>query len=113
MDKFNKNYDVLELINKTNGSELYECIPKAGTMKGVMMAVKITDKGGDSDPRGEIAMLTECQHERIIKLFDIFETPERFYIVLELLAGGDLFDKIIAKTSGGNFSEREAVEIIR
>ena len=35
-----------------------------------------------------------CQHPNIIKLKDIFENREYYFIVLELMAGKDLFDYI-------------------
>ena len=35
-----------------------------------------------------------CQHPNIIKLKDIFENSEYYFIVLELMAGKDLFDYI-------------------
>lgn len=33
-----------------------------------------------------------CQHENIIRLIDVFENQKYFYIVLENMEGGDLFD---------------------
>lgn len=34
---------------------------------------------------------------------DVFESSNRLYIVLELLGGGELFDRIVAR---GHYSER-------
>ena len=39
----------------------------------------------------EIEVLKVCQHPNIIRLLDIFDNPEHIYIVLEYLAGGDLY----------------------
>ena len=44
--------------------------------------------------RREIEVLKMCQHRGIIKLVDVFENSEYYYIVLEYLAGKDLFDYI-------------------
>jgi serine/threonine protein kinase len=41
--------------------------------------------------RREIEILKMCQHPYIIRLLDIFENQEYIYIVMEHLAGGDLF----------------------
>lgn len=41
---------------------------------------------------------------------DTFETEHVLFIVMELLGGGDLFDKILAK---GSYSEHEARELMR
>ena len=35
-----------------------------------------------------------CQHQNIIKLIDLFENNENYFIVLEYLPGKDLFDYI-------------------
>lgn len=35
-----------------------------------------------------------CQHQSIIKLVDLFEDNENYFIVLEYLPGKDLFDYI-------------------
>ena len=39
----------------------------------------------------EIEVLKICQHPNIIRLLDVFESPEYIYIVLEYMGGGDLF----------------------
>ena len=45
-----------------------------------------------------------CQHPNIIKLVDIFENSEYYYIVLELMEGNDLFDYLVQR----NFKITEA-----
>jgi serine/threonine protein kinase len=40
----------------------------------------------------EIEVLKLCQHPNIIRLLDVFDNPEYIYIVLEYMAGGDLFN---------------------
>lgn len=42
--------------------------------------------------RREIEVLKMCQHPNIINLVDIFENSEYYYIVLDYMAGSDLFD---------------------
>ena len=41
--------------------------------------------------RREIEVLKLCQHKNIIKLLDVFESQEYFYIVLQYCEGKDLF----------------------
>ena len=36
-----------------------------------------------------------CQHPNIIKLIDIFENSDYYYIVLEYMGGKDLFDYLL------------------
>ncbi len=42
--------------------------------------------------RREIEVLKMCQHPNIIKLIDLFENFDYYYIVLELMEGNDMFD---------------------
>lgn len=45
-----------------------------------------------------------------MKLYEIFETEKKLYMVLELVTGGELFDRIVAK---GSYSEKEASFVIK
>jgi calcium/calmodulin-dependent protein kinase I len=58
----------------------------------------------------EVVVMRTLRHKHIVRLFEIFETKKRIYIVMELLSGGELFDRIVQK---GSFSEREAAEVMR
>lgn len=44
-----------------------------------------------------ICVIFECIQPNIIKVVDTFQTESMIYIVMELLRGGDLFDRIIEK----------------
>jgi len=60
--------------------------------------------------RSEIDIMKKLKHRNIIQLFDVYEEPDNIYLVIELVTGGELFDHIIDK---GNFSERDAANIIK
>lgn len=36
-------------------------------------------------------------HPNVVKAMDIFEEPEHFYVIMELITGGELFDRIVRK----------------
>ena len=46
----------------------------------------------------------------MVKIFEIFDEDDCIYLVLELLAGGELFDRIVEKE---HYSEKEAADTIR
>lgn len=43
----------------------------------------------------EIMILRLCDHPNIIKLYEVYESSKFIYIVMELLKGGELFDRIV------------------
>lgn len=61
------------------------------------------------DPTEEIEILLRYgRHPHIVSLRAVHEDEKRVYLVLELLRGGELLDRLIERR---NFSEREAAEV--
>jgi calcium/calmodulin-dependent protein kinase I len=64
--------------------------------------------------QGEISILREMDHDNILKLFDVFEDIEDlghvYYLVMEIMEGGDVFDRFAAKIT---YSEKEARDVCR
>jgi len=84
---------------------------------GESFAVKIIDKqaatNADTDDaklKQEVEILKRAKHPNIIQLIEEFETSQKLYLVMELVTGGELFDKLVAK---GQYSERDACVITR
>jgi len=46
----------------------------------------------------EVRILQTIQHPHIIKIADVFETETDLFLILELVSGGDLFDRIVSKS---------------
>ena len=44
------------------------------------------------------------------RCYETFDEGNEFYIVTELVAGGELFDRIVAKT---NYTEKEARDLVK
>lgn len=57
----------------------------------------------------EVAILSSLDHLHITSIIDFFEEPDCFYIVMELMSGGDLFDRIGKKKS---YSEADARDLV-
>jgi len=58
----------------------------------------------------EIKIMKKLKHDHILPLIEVFENKENIYLVLELVTGGELFDKIVER---GNYSEKDASNIVR
>lgn len=82
---------------------------------GSEWAVKIIKKSslGPEDEealRTEVAILQTVEHKNIVALKQIFDCPKTFYMVMEKMTGGELFDRIISKEK---YSENEAKAVVK
>jgi len=68
---------------------------------GEVYAVKIIDrkalKGKDDSLENEINVLRKLKHPNIVQLLETFEDKHKVYLVMELVTGGELFDRIVEK----------------
>ena len=80
------------------------------------VAIKILEKSkmvekDDFERVGrEMSIIQSLHHQNVIKIQDIFENEDNFYIVMEYCEGGELFDAI---TSKGYYSELDAAKIMK
>lgn len=62
------------------------------------------------DIEREVSILKQIQHPNVITLHDVFENKSEVILILELVAGGELFDFLAEKES---LSEEEATEFLK
>ena len=72
-----------------------KCIKKSDLKEEDLLALK--------DEVQILSQLKDCDH--IIRLYDVFEEPSSYYLVMETMYGGELFDRIVAKSF---YNEKEA-----
>ena len=84
---------------------------------GEKVAIKIMDKTQlMEDPlnfqrvENEISILKKVQHKNIIKLYELMESPQKIYLVMELCEGGELFDYIV---NHKKLSEKQACKFFQ
>uniref|UniRef100_A0A6I8PH50 Death associated protein kinase 1 n=1 Tax=Ornithorhynchus anatinus TaxID=9258 RepID=A0A6I8PH50_ORNAN len=86
---------------------------------GVQFAAKfIRKRRSRSSRRGvsredierEVAILRQIRHPNLVALHDVYETGSDVVLILELVAGGELFDFLAEKES---LSEEEATEFLK
>lgn len=58
----------------------------------------------------EVGILKNLKHPHIIRLYDFFVTPHTYYLVMERMSGGELFDRIVAKAY---YNEKEARDVCK
>ncbi|XP_008052769.1 serine/threonine-protein kinase 33 [Carlito syrichta] len=91
---------VIEATDKE--TETKWAIKKVNKEKAGSSAVKLLER--------EVNILKSVKHEHIIHLEQVFETPKKMYLVMELCEDGELKEILDRK---GNFSENETRWIIQ
>jgi len=84
---------------------------RMATKDGQEAAVKIIKKPKGSKLaiiKSEVDILKKVQHPYIVQCFDALDTPEKMFLVMEIMRGGELFDRIVDK---GHFTEADAVGV--
>ena len=72
------------------------------TLTGEKVAIKvlekdrIVDKGDIKRVTREIQILKRVRHPHVVRLLEVIEKPRHIYLVTEYLAGGELFEFIVA-----------------
>jgi len=79
---------------------------------GTTAACKVIKKPKEAKKRAlvtqEFKILKEINNENVVKCYDAFETDDRLYLILELMSGGELFDRIVDQ---GHFTEKDAQKV--
>ena len=104
---------VRRAIHRKTGAMVAVKVIAIGNAGGRNRTVSGVSKDGVLDPsiQAEASILQSLNHPYIVKLLDFFVHPGKaVYLVMELLHGGDLFDRIVQK---GRYSELESRRVMR
>lgn len=72
---------------------------------------KLVNKEDIEDVKREVQIMHHLSGQpNIVELVNVFEDKQSVHLVMELCAGGELFDRIIAK---GHYTERAAASLLR
>jgi calcium/calmodulin-dependent protein kinase I len=58
--------------------------------------------------KDEISVLKELNHKHIIRLYDVFDEEDYYFLCTEVMKGGELFDRIVQKSY---YNEKEARDV--
>jgi serine/threonine protein kinase len=105
-----KDYVLGKHLGSGNFAEVKEATRKAD---GTKVAVKIIDKAKVGDMadalQSEIDIMRAITHPNIIKLFSVYDEKKKMNLVMELVTGGELFDRIVDR---GSYTEKDAASLI-
>ena len=112
--KLEDKYDIVKEIGSGGFSR---CLQVKNKTTGVLFACKELAKKNLSDYEGlmrEVNLMIKLDHPNIIKLYEVYETDSKIYLIMELCTGGELFDRIVENTENGiQFTEKQAANLFR
>ena len=109
--------DKYEIIKELGSGAFSRCLQVKNKTTGNLYACKEIQKKKMADLEGfkyEINILIKLDHPNIIKLYEVYENENYFYLIMELCSGGELFDRIITNIENGKpFTEVQAAVIFQ
>lgn len=110
--KVEDKYDLRDVLGTGAFSQVV--LGESKDRPGELCAIKCIDKkalrGKEDSLDNEIKVLRKLRHSNIVRLMETFEDKNKVYLVMELVTGGELFDRIVEK---GSYTERDASELIK
>ncbi|KAG8589227.1 hypothetical protein GDO81_006311 [Engystomops pustulosus] len=100
----------MEVLGSGAFSEVFLVKHRASGQHYALKCIKKVNSSRDRSLENEIAVLKKIKHENIVTLEDIYESSSHFYLVMQLVSGGELFDRILER---GVYTEKDASNVIR
>ena len=105
-------YSIVAQIGEGTFGKVWRAVNKA---TGEEVAIKSIDKSTlSSDDLNclhlEVEIISQVDHPNIVRAFEFFDEPKSLHVVMELVPGGELFERIVDKD---HYSESEASKTIR
>ncbi|KAL7539507.1 hypothetical protein ACHAXR_009347 [Thalassiosira sp. AJA248-18] len=116
-----EEYDLRDLLGTGTCGEVRRAIHRRTGEERAVKIISIGGRGGGAGPgmsseklsaiQAEAEILRSLDHPYVVKLFDMFITPGKaIYLVMELIRGGDLFDRIVERE---RYTEIQARRLFR
>ncbi|KAF3836430.1 hypothetical protein F7725_028988 [Dissostichus mawsoni] len=103
-------YDIKALIGRGSFSRVVRVEHRATRQPFAIKMMEVEGPEGREVCASELAVLQRVSHSHVIQLIEVFQFPQRVYMVLELATGGELLDRVVSR---GHFTERDATQALR
>lgn len=115
--KFDEVYELKEKLHKSSTAQIWACTHKETNENYAVKVIPntpgrkaVTGKSVSDSIHHELAVLKSAKHSHIIEIIDFFEDDDNFYLVMERMDGGDVFDRIIDMTK---YTEKDARDLAK
>mmetsp|Transcript_18337 Transcript_18337/g.25364 ORF Transcript_18337/g.25364 Transcript_18337/m.25364 type:complete len:334 (-) Transcript_18337:55-1056(-) len=104
-------YDLGSEIGRGGFSVVVEAVRKKDSQRVAVKCIKKNMVEGDDIKLliREVKIMKRLNHPHILKLYEVFEDETGYFLVMELVEGKELFDKIVER---GQYSEKDTARII-
>lgn len=102
-------YEIKALIGRGTFSHVVRVEHRYTHQPFAIKLLEVKQHQGRDTCHVELGILRRVHHANIIRLVEVFETPHRVYLVLELATGGELLDRIVSR---GSFTEHDATKAL-
>ncbi|XP_026315522.1 calcium/calmodulin-dependent protein kinase type 1 [Hyposmocoma kahamanoa] len=108
-------FSEVRLIERKEDGQLFACKiidkkalkGKEDSLENEIRVLKRFSENAKDEGGGDKKMFS---HPNIVQLLETYEDKSKVYLVMELVTGGELFDRIVEK---GSYTERDASNLIR
>lgn len=107
-DEFRNIYKIKGKLNEGAAATVWECSNMKTKKKYAVKIMKSTVS--EEDVLQEVAVMQNLKHENIVRLVDFFEESDAYYLVMDLMLGGDVFERIIKRE---HYTEKDARDLTR
>ncbi|XP_034392400.1 calcium/calmodulin-dependent protein kinase IGb [Cyclopterus lumpus] len=102
-------FDFMDELGSGAFSEVFMVKEKKTEKLFAMKCVKKKQKR-DLNLENEITVLRRIKHDNVVGMEDLYESQTHFYLIMQLVSGGELFDRILDR---GVYSEKDASSVIQ
>ncbi|XP_059608803.1 uncharacterized protein LOC132256411 [Phlebotomus argentipes] len=88
-------YEMIKEIGRGKFGTVYKCREKSTGLEMAGKFVPIPKREDRRNVEREVEIMNSLHHPRIIQLYDAFEFGKMMCVVLELIEGGELFERVI------------------
>ena len=94
-EKITKYYTVQDELGKGRFGVVCKCIDNKTGRAYAAKFIKCSTPKDRQDVVHEAEIMNTVRHKRLLRLQDFFQTPTEMVLVMELVTGGELFEKVV------------------
>jgi calcium/calmodulin-dependent protein kinase I len=112
--KFDDEYEVKRKIRKGSCATVYECVHKSTKETYAVKIIRRAKLRASEDEfvMNEVSIMQSLSGygQYIVQLLDFYEEEHYFYLVMDYMGGGDVFDRVLERTK---YTEEEASKLTK